>query len=177
MKNRKDWEAVGGWPLLFRASRFEVRESPPGPGGVRREVVIHPGSAVVVPELAPGRLLLIRNWRVSAGGPLLEFPAGTMEPGEAPRECGARELQEETGYRAAEIRELGRVFSAPGISTEVMHLFLARGLQFVGQELDPGEEITTVEMGLDQLLTMAQQGEIQDAKTLCGLALYLWRSP
>ncbi len=174
MAGRDSDKRPGEWPLLFQGARFAVRKSPPGPGGIQREIVVHPGSAVIVPEVAPGRLLLIENQRVAAGRTLLEFPAGTMEPPEPPEACAARELREETGYQAARFSLLGRLYPAPGVSTELMHIFLARELTFVGQQLDPGEEITTLEMEAAELLRLARKGALEDAKTLCGLALYHW---
>jgi ADP-ribose pyrophosphatase len=95
---------------------------------VVRQVVKHPGAVVIMPQLADGRLLLIAQYRFAVGETLLEFPAGTLEPGEAPLACARRELIEETGYRAEHWRPLGVTYPSPGYCDEQQHLFMATGL-------------------------------------------------
>jgi ADP-ribose diphosphatase len=89
---------------------------------VVRQVVKHPGAVVIMPQLADGRLLLIAQYRFAVGETLLEFPAGTLEPGEAPLECARRELVEETGYRADHWHPMGIIYSSPGFCDEQQHL-------------------------------------------------------
>ncbi|MHC4862198.1 MAG: NUDIX domain-containing protein, partial [Planctomycetota bacterium] len=101
-----------------------------GPDGreYTREIVEHPGAAVVVPFLDDGRLLLVRQYRHPIERAILEAPAGTLEPGEDPAACASRELEEETGYRAGKLERLGTVYPSPGVLSEVMHVFCATEL-------------------------------------------------
>lgn len=97
------------------------------------EVVRHPGGAAVLPVLADGRIVLIRQWRPAVGGAVLELPAGRLEAGEPPADCARRELQEEVGYRPGRLETLGDMLSSVGFCNERIHLFLARELEAVPQ--------------------------------------------
>lgn len=161
--------------ILLSASRFRVErrwQSLPN-GQLRpREVVIHPGAVVIVPVLADGRLCLIENYRVAVEQTLVEFPAGTIDPGEDPAVTAERELAEETGYRAGKIQKLGEFFMSPGILNERMHVYLANGLVSGPTALEAGEQITSRLASLEETLAMIDRGEIIDAKTLAALLLY-----
>ncbi|MBX3402181.1 MAG: NUDIX hydrolase [Phycisphaeraceae bacterium] len=137
----------------------------------QRENVHHPGAVVVVPVLDDGRIVLIRNHRVSVGERLWECCAGTMEPPEPPETCAARELVEETGYRAATIVPLGWFYTTPGLTDERMHAFIARGLSHVGQDLEDDESIEVVALPVAQVLTMIDSGELRDAKSMAAILL------
>jgi ADP-ribose pyrophosphatase len=137
-----------------------------------REVVEHPGAVTILPLLDGGRVCLIRNERVAAGKTLIELPAGTLEPGEDPAETARRELTEETGYRAEHIEKLCEFFMSPGILTERMHLFVARGLQAGAAALEPGENIEPLIVSWNDAMRMVHDGSIEDAKTLLGLLYY-----
>ncbi|HEY3452027.1 MAG TPA: NUDIX hydrolase [Myxococcales bacterium] len=139
---------------------------------VRRDVVVHPGAAVILPLLEGDRVCLIRNQRITVGEELLEVPAGTLEPPEPPETCARRELAEETGYRAARWRKLAEYFPSPGVLSERMHLYLAEGLTLGETDLQPGEELHRVEVPFAQALGWAMDGTIKDGKTL--VALLLW---
>ncbi len=109
----------------FLGRRFEVVvDVVTLPDGRRaeREIVLHPGAVVIAAVPAPGRVLLVRQYRHAIGGELLELPAGTLEPGESSDACAARELAEETGFRARSLRALTAFWSSPGILREKMHL-------------------------------------------------------
>lgn len=134
-----------------------------------RDVVVHPGSVVLLPLRDDGRLVMIRNRRFTIERTLLELPAGTREPGEEPAVCAARELEEETGYRASELRELLAFYPAPGSSTERMHVFLARGLEPSAQKLDETEQIEVVCLEIDEVLARIRDGQIEDAKTIASV--------
>jgi ADP-ribose pyrophosphatase len=136
-----------------------------------REVVVHPGGVVAVPILDDGRLLLIRQFRYPLGKYILEFPAGKLDTGLSPTETISRELEEETGYRAASMEHQFSFYSTPGISTEIIHLYVARKLTRVTQKLEEGEHITVEVHTLDECLAGIRTGEIADGKTLLGI---LW---
>jgi ADP-ribose pyrophosphatase len=139
---------------------------------VERELVVHPGSVVIVPVLDDGQIVLIRNERPSVGRALWELPAGTLEQGEDPSACAARELEEETGYRAARVERLTAFFACPGTSTERMHAFVATGLSLVGQKLEPTEQIRPEPRALERVVEMVRDGEIEDAKTIAAVLFY-----
>lgn len=145
------------------------------PGGVKavREVVCHPGSVVLLPMLADGRVLLVRQYRHAAGQSLWELPAGTLEPGETPRHAAARELIEETGHKARSLKLLCKFFPSPGILSEKMHLFSARGLSPATANPDPDELISIGSFSVAELRGMVRAGRIRDGKTLAGLLWFL----
>jgi ADP-ribose pyrophosphatase len=144
------------------------------PGGIAadREIVCHPGSVVVLPELPDGRLLLVRQFRYAARRWLWELVAGGIEPGETPLEAARRELEEETGYRARVFRPLFTFFPSPGFVSEKMHLLEARGLTPAKAQPDPDERIRLGRFTEGQLRRMLRARKIEDGKTLVGL---LWR--
>jgi ADP-ribose pyrophosphatase len=145
--------------------------SPDGQPQVR-EIVLHRGAAVMLPILDDQRVILVWNYRYPIGQRLLELPAGTLEPGEAPDSCAARELEEEIGYRAGKLTKLAEFYPSPGVLSECMHLFLAEELQPTQQKLDPGESIELEILPFDEAVQSVMRGEIRDAKTIVGLLLY-----
>ncbi len=139
---------------------------------VEREVVRHPGAVLVVPELADGRLILIRNARMAVDDRLWELPAGVLEPGEDPADAARRELLEETGYRAGQLERLGEFYTSPGFCDELMRVYAARDLELIGQRLEAGEDIAVEIVELGKVLSMIDTGVIRDGKTLAGLLLW-----
>jgi ADP-ribose pyrophosphatase len=158
-----------GRVLTLRVDEIEVSSGT----NVRREVVDHPGAVVIVAEDAEGRLLWVRQHRWAAGRALLELPAGTLEPGEAPEACARRELAEETGSAAATWRRLGSFFTAPGFCTEYMHVFACRDLSPAKAQADDDEDIEVVPLTIDESLRRIDAGEVEDAKSIAALHLYL----
>ena len=138
---------------------------------VEREIVHHRGSVGVIPCTDDGKIVMVRQFRYPAGEALLEIPAGTLEPGEDPVRCAARELTEETGYTAEDLKPLGQVFLAPGYCTERIHLFLASGLRKGRQITEADEKITVELMDVRDVAYKIRRGEIVDAKTICGIYL------
>jgi ADP-ribose pyrophosphatase len=136
---------------------------------VTREIVEHPGAVAIVALDARQRVLLVKQYRSAAGCELWEIPAGTLEAGEAPAHCAARELEEESGYRAAEWRALGYFYSSPGILTEKMYLFLARRLVPASSNCQADEFLQTQFFSFRRALKMIERGDIVDAKTIVGL--------
>ena len=143
----------------------------------QREYIVHPGAVMVVPLLDDGRLVVERQWRYPLGRVMLEFPAGKIDPGEPPFACAARELIEETGYRAAEWARAGILHNAIAYSNEGIEVWFARGLTPGERALDAGEFLDVIAMSADELDTLACRGELTDAKTLIGLLwLQSWRA-
>lgn len=137
-----------------------------------RDVVRHPGAVTVIPVLADGRLVMIRNWRVAVGAWLDEFCAGKLEPGEDPALAAARELEEETGFSAACIRPVGVFYTSPGFADERMHVFEATGLTPVPQRLEVGEQIEVVTRSIADMESMITRGYMVDGKTLGAFTLW-----
>ncbi len=158
--------------------RTETIERADGSRGTR-DVVGHPGAVAIVAVDDDERLLLVRQWRVPAGRALLEVPAGTLDVHEGvtedPLAAARRELEEETGHRATTWRKLGEFWTAPGFSSELMHLYLATGIKGATDDdrlgPDEDERLELREVPLDDALAMIERGEIRDAKSILGI---LW---
>ncbi|MEX0654424.1 MAG: NUDIX hydrolase [Phycisphaeraceae bacterium] len=161
--------------LIHAGVRFDVRAVgyPMRAGGVqRREVVVPADAVVILPMLADGRVVLIRNERFAVGETLWELPAGTLEADEQPAACAGRELTEETGYVAATLQRLVAFYSSPGFCTEKLTVFLAQGLSYEGQALDETERITAEPVTWDEAMTMVADNRIRDGKTIAGLLYF-----
>jgi len=145
--------------------RVVVEQWPVG----EREVVRHPGACAVVALTEAGDVLLVKQMRESVREVLLEIPAGVYDvEGEDPVGCAAREVLEETGFRARDIEALGTIYTSPGFTDERIDLFVARAEDAGG----PGEEgVEVVRLPLAQALAAVRDGQIRDAKTVCGLLL------
>ena len=154
----------------FLKVRRDVVRLPDG-AQTDREYVVHPGAVVVIPLLDDGRVLVERQYRYPVAQVMLEFPAGKLDPGEDPLLCGQRELLEETGYRAAEWARAGAMHLAIAYSTEIIHIYFARGLQAGPQQLDEGEFLEVHAMDVDALSADCREGRVTDAKTL---ACMMW---
>ena len=140
---------------------------------VEREIVRHRGAVVLVAVDAEDRLLLVRQYRRAAGRVLLELPAGTREVGEDAQITAGRELEEETGFRAGQIRRLGGFFSAPGFCTEYLECYLCTDLQESDATPEEDESFEHVRLTVAELQAAIRRGEVEDAKTLAGFTLYL----
>ncbi|MCU0479976.1 MAG: NUDIX hydrolase [Anaerolineae bacterium] len=135
----------------------------------QREIITHPGAVAIVALDEAQNVLMVRQFRLAAGRVMLEIPAGTLEPNEAPLICAERELQEETGYKPRQLEPIGGIFVAPGYTTEYIHLFRASDLVESRLEMDSDEFIEVVKIPFQQALDMVDNGEIQDAKSIAGL--------
>lgn len=138
------------------------------------EMITHPGAALIVPFLSPDKVIFLRQYRAVLGQYLLELPAGTLDPAEAPLACARRELTEETGYRAGRITRLGQIYPVPGYSTETIHIYRAERLTPCHAEKDADEIITLKVLTRRQAQDGVARGRIRDAKTICALALCGW---
>lgn len=154
---------------IWRGRRLWIEQrTVPVPSGEKTYVVVHPGGAVAILPVDGDEIVLIRQYRAAIDAWILEAPAGTLEEGEAPEVCAARELVEETGYAAAEFEDLGAIYTTPGFTDEVIHLFAARGLfPCTDFEKDEDEQIELARLGKDEVRAMALDGRIRDAKTIC----------
>lgn len=149
----------------FLQLRLDTVRLPHG-GEATREYVVHPGAVVVIGLLDDGQVLLERQFRYPVGQVMTEFPAGKLDAGETPLFCAQRELLEETGYRAREWAYAGPLHLAIGYSTEVIHVFFARGLTAGERQLDADEFLDVCSMTPEQLLDGVRTGQVTDAKTL-----------
>ena len=156
---------------IFGVRRDEVLE----PNGLQavREVITHPGSVVVLPVLADGRIVLIQQYRHATRQFLWELVAGRMDEGESPKKAGARELLEETGYRAKKLEVFLDVFPTPGFLEERMYILLATGLTSGEAQPEFDEKIISHPYKVDELKKMMQRGELRDAKSIAGILYYL----
>src|SRR5467141_3742199 len=156
---------------VFGIRRDEVIE----PSGVRaiREVITHPGSVVVLPVLPDGRILLIQQYRHATRQYLWELVAGRMDPGETPKVAAARELIEETGFRAKRMRVFLDVFPTPGFLEERMFILLAEGLTAGEAQPEEDEKIISRSYTRQQLEGMIRNGKLRDAKSIAGILYYL----
>ena len=144
-----------------------------------RDIVGHPGAVAILAVDDLGRVLFVRQWRVPAGRGLLEIPAGTLDvhdgATEDPDLAARRELEEETGHRAASWRKLAQFWTAPGFASELMHLYLAEGLQPASDDdrlvPDEDEVLELYHLTVDEALARVDAGDIADAKSILAI---LW---
>lgn len=135
-----------------------------------REVILHPGGVVILALKDKDRVLLVKQFRYPLKQTVLELPAGKLEAGENPDFAAARELEEETGYRAGIWKSLGYINTTPGICTEKLYLYFANDLEFVGEHPDEGEIISCFEYKTYEVFDMINEGVINDAKTICAFS-------
>ena len=158
---------------IFQGRVFEVTVDTVREGDKTyvREVVHHPGSAVIIPAFEDGTVALVRQYRHPAVRYLLEAPAGTLKSGERPEEGAARELEEELGVVAGKLVKLCEFFVSPGFLEEKMWIYLATEMITTQQQLEDDEIVEVVRIPTSQALEMITTGEIEDAKTIIGLML------
>lgn len=151
---------------LFEVQRSLIQEN----GTVySRDVVVHPGSAVIVPYFDDGTVALVTQYRHPAKSDLLELPAGSIERGETALECAAREVREEVGFRAEHLSQITEFYVSPGFLSEKMTVFLATGLTEDPARPDSDEFLTVRRIALSEAIEMVSRGEFLDAKTMLGL--------
>jgi ADP-ribose pyrophosphatase len=166
-----------GSETVYRGSFLEVRRDQvrlPDGSQSSREYIVHPGAAVMVPLLDDGRVLIERQYRYPVRQVFVEVPAGKRDPGENFLQTAKRELLEETGYVAAEWAFLTRLHPAIGFADEVLEIYLCRGLEFRGRQLDHGEFLETEPVTIDWMLEAVRSGHLSDVKTQI-VALWLDR--
>lgn len=158
----------------YEGRAFSVRRDhllTPSGNTVKYDIIEHIGSVNIVPVDENGQIYFVRQYRHAAEMDLLELPAGTLEPGEAPEEAAAREIREEIGMAAQNIKEIGSFYLAPGYSTELMHVFLATGLSHDPLDPDADEYLSVEKIPIEAALRLAESGQMQDAKSMAALFL------
>jgi ADP-ribose pyrophosphatase len=140
------------------------------------DIIIHPGAVAILPIDKQGRFILVEQWRRAIEKITIELPAGLLEKGEAPITCAQRELQEETGFRAGQLTPFGGCYPAPGLSTEYIHLFLAKDLEKEPLHADDTDGIDVRAVSVDEALKLIKEGQICDAKTILCILRYLQSS-
>ena len=135
-------------------------------------IVEHPGAVAIVPVHANGDVVLLKQFRPTIGAEIYEIPAGTIEKGEAPLATAKREIIEETGFKAKQWSKIAEFYTAPGFCTELMHVYVAKGLSPSSAEGDADEILKPVRMSIDRALQLIQAKKIRDAKSIAGLMIY-----
>lgn len=161
--------------VIFRGKVFNTKvdriEYDSGNKSVR-EVAEHPGGAVVVPVTSDGKIVMVTQHRYPMNEILIELPAGKLGKGEDPQLCAVRELEEETGYKSDNIKELGSIYTTPGYSTEKLWIYLAKDLKPGDHNREEGEAgMEVFEFSLKEVEEKIYNGEIVDGKTICGIYL------
>jgi len=165
MSDANDEDVLHGFKVHVTTDRVEL----PNGRTLMLDVVRHPGASAVVPFLSDDEVLLIQQYRHACDGPLLEVPAGKLDPGETPEICAARELEEETGQRAGRLEAFGPIWTSPGFTDERIWLFAGYDLEPVERRLEDDEVIELVPMRLDDAIAKVWNGEIHDAKSALAL--------
>ncbi len=163
--------------VVFRGKVFDIRQDQirfPDGKRTKIDIVEHSGAVTILPIDETGSIWFIRQYRHPAGKELFELPAGVMNEGEDPAESAQRELREEIGMAANQLRLLGEFFLAPGYSTEYMYVYLATDLRVAPLQADDDESIQIEKIPIEQVSTIVRSGRIQDAKSLA--ALFLWQN-
>lgn len=163
---REDMQYSG---LFFGIDRLQVKL--PDGEAAQRDVLRHPGAVAVVALTSDGHICLVRQYRAALDRVTVEIPAGKIDAGEDPLEAAKRELLEETGMKAEKIAFLGTVALAPGVSDEIIHLYMATELDFVGADPDTDEFLHVDIVPLEELVDAVLDGRIEDAKTVIGALL------
>ncbi len=137
------------------------------------EVIEHRGAVVVIAQPTPDCVVLVQQYRHPIASMIWELPAGGIDDGETPHDAAVRELREETGHRATDMRALFAAYSAPGFCDELLHFFVCSTWTEGATDFDEGEDITMKEFPLDAAWSMIERGEIRDAKTTIGILFAL----
>ena len=160
---------------IYKGRKFSFKcryfKSPDGKE-VFREYIDHPGSVVIIPVIN-SKILLIKQYRHVVRDWIFELPAGTLKLNEDPKECAYRELIEETGYKANELIKLFEMFLTPGYSNELMHVYLAKKLEYVGSKPEIGEVIEVIPMEISEVLKLIEENKVRDAKTIASILYYV----
>lgn len=158
---------------IYKGSIFDVRLDEIREGAVeyKREIIVHKGSAVIVPVFGDNTIALVRQYRHAAGKYLLEIPAGSLDGDESPETGARRELEEEIGVTAAKLEKIAEFYVSPGFLTEKMFVYLATEITETSQKLEEDELIELERLSFQQAFDLIRNGGIEDAKTIVGLMM------
>ena len=138
-----------------------------------REVILHPGGAVVVGVTKENKIVMVKQHRYPMNKILIELPAGKLDKDEDPQTCASRELEEETGYRSNKLEKLGSIYTTPGYSSEELHIYVALDLAEGNHNREEGEKGMEIkEFSLEEIENMVEENKIVDGKTISGIFLY-----
>jgi 8-oxo-dGTP pyrophosphatase MutT (NUDIX family) len=160
--------------ILLQGRAFKIRRDTlktPDGRETKLEIIEHGGSVVIVPIDDDGKVLFVRQYRHATGGDLLELPAGTRDENEPYEECAAREIREETGMEAGQLRRVGDFYLAPGYSSEFMAVFLATGLKHNPLKADDDGFLHVEKFPIENVTAMFERSEVPDAKSLAAWLL------
>tara|TARA_Y100000294_G_scaffold29761_1_gene25160 strand:+ start:113 stop:652 length:540 start_codon:yes stop_codon:yes gene_type:complete len=159
---------------VYRGSFLDVRkdevELPNGKTSTR-EWIKHPGAACIIPILPDGKIALIKQYRYPVQEEMIELPAGKLDPGEEPKDCAKRELEEEIGYSVGKLTFVCNIHPAIGFASEKMWIYLAEDLTKTTENTDPDEFLELIPTQLNEAVNMVWNGKITDVKTIIGI---LW---
>lgn len=156
-----------GKAISLRVDTVEIEKK----GYQKREIVEHGGAVAIVALTDDNEVILIKQFRKAIEDIIWEIPAGKLEIGENPKECAIRELKEETGYSAENIKLIHKFYSSPGFSNQKVYIYLATGLVAGEAKLNDGENLECHKIHLNEVYKMILKNEIEDAKTSIGLLI------
>lgn len=156
---------------FLKVSNVEVKL--PDGNLATRDVIRHPGASAILPITEDGKIILVKQFRTALNRILLEVPAGKLEKGEKPLICAQRELEEETGFKANNFEYLGKICTVPGFCDEIIHLYLATGIEKGIKGGDDDEFTEIVMVTIEEMKEMVKSGDIIDTKTINCLCHYL----
>lgn len=133
------------------------------------ELITHPGASAVVPLKDDRTVVMVRQYRHAVGGYIYEIPAGKLHPGEDPRDCAVREVEEEIGYKVGTLEPLLSFFTTPGFTDEIIHIFIGKDLTLGTQDLGEDEVLEIIEIPLAKTIELINDGSIKDGKTIIAL--------
>lgn len=140
-------------------------------GYQKREIVEHPGAVAIVAIDENNEIILIKQFRKPIEKVIWEIPAGKLEPGETPKECAIRELEEETGYKAENLKLIYKFYTSAGFSNQKIYIYLATGLSYGNRNLDEDEDIDVYKIDIEKAYNLVLENEIEDAKTSIGILI------